>query len=95
MLGLSQADVSLVLLGHGIDWHQTTVAKVEKGERQVKLDEAYALADVYAIPLDDLVEGRGLLVVDRVRLVPQAEGGSVLREVRETLEDRSGEDKDL
>ena len=45
---------------YGITWHQTAVAKIEDGSRKVKLMEAYALADMYGIPLDELAAGRNL-----------------------------------
>ena len=47
---------------YGITWHQTAVAKIEDGSRKVKLMEAYALADMYGIPLDELAAGRNLEV---------------------------------
>jgi transcriptional regulator with XRE-family HTH domain len=60
-LGLSQAEVvSKLFLLFGIEWHQTALAKVEARQREVKLQEAYALASLYGIELDDLVLGRGL-----------------------------------
>lgn len=51
------AIVRMLKVRYGIDWHQTVLAKIETGERAVKLTEAYALADIYDIPLDDLVWG--------------------------------------
>ncbi len=40
----------------GIDnMHHTTVAKIEAGAREVKLDEAAAMADLYGLPLDALL----------------------------------------
>lgn len=60
-LGLSQQGVALIVKeDFGIPWHQTVVAKIESGERQVKLDEALALSLVYGIDLQDLMTGRGL-----------------------------------
>lgn len=57
-MGMSQQHVVLSLeIEHGIVWHQTVMAKIEGGQRQVKLAEAYALADVLGIPLDRLVTG--------------------------------------
>lgn len=43
-----------------IMWHQTVVAKVESGQRAVKLTEAYALASVLDMRLDDLTLGNDL-----------------------------------
>ncbi len=57
MLGLSQAYVALMMEAYGIRWHQTVLAKVESGDRDVKVHEAYALAAFYGVALDDLISG--------------------------------------
>jgi transcriptional regulator with XRE-family HTH domain len=58
--GWTQADVAKRLSDKGIDHiHTTTVAKVEAGERELKLDEALALADLFGLPLDSML-GRGV-----------------------------------
>lgn len=57
-LGLSQQRVARVLNeDFNISWHQTVVAKIESGERQIKLHEALALSRVYAMSLEDLMTG--------------------------------------
>ena len=54
--GWSQADVAKKLIAKGIDKiHPTTVAKIESGDREVKLDEATAIADLFDMSLDVLV----------------------------------------
>lgn len=54
----SQADIAKMLTAKGIDkMHHTTVAKIESGDREVKLDEAAAMADLFGLPLD-LMMGR-------------------------------------
>lgn len=45
-LDLSQQAVSEQMRTLGFPWHQTVIAKIESGERTVKLDEAYALATI-------------------------------------------------
>lgn len=53
----SQQHIALTMAavyGH-TSWHQTTVAKVESGERDVKLAEAVALAEIIGVPLSDLI----------------------------------------
>lgn len=60
-LDYSQGHVAMLLqTTYGIRWHQTVVAKIESGERLIKLAEAYALADIYGIPLEDLAHGNNL-----------------------------------
>jgi hypothetical protein len=45
-----------MLAARGIDkMHHTTVAKIEGGDREVKLDEAAALADLYGLSLDAML----------------------------------------
>ena len=44
----------VVMYGH-TTWHQTTVAKVEAGDREVKLAEAVALAEIVRTPLSTLI----------------------------------------
>lgn len=61
LLDLSQDNVALLMATtYGIQWHQTVVAKIESGKRLIKLSEAYALADIYGIPLEDLAHGQNL-----------------------------------
>lgn len=60
VLGMSQEEVARQLRGLGVPWHQTVLAKVESGERAVKLAEAYALASIYGLWVDDLMYGQHL-----------------------------------
>jgi transcriptional regulator with XRE-family HTH domain len=54
--GWSQADVAKMLGDKGIKGiYPTTVAKIESGERAVRIDEATALADLFEVPLDALL----------------------------------------
>jgi transcriptional regulator with XRE-family HTH domain len=41
---------------HHLRWHQTTVAKVENGDRPVRLSEALAIAGVLDVSLADLLD---------------------------------------
>ena len=49
--GLTQRQLADVMRGAGYKIHQTTVAKIEAGERTVSVDEAAQLADVLGIDL--------------------------------------------
>lgn len=53
--GWSQAELAgrMSDLGHG--WHQTTVAKTERAERDLRFPELLALADALAVPLEALL----------------------------------------
>ena len=56
-LDLSQRDVAQVMADrHNLGWHQTTVAKVEAGDRPVRVSEALALADVLGVHVDELLD---------------------------------------
>ena len=55
----SQADIAKMLTAKGIDnMHHTTVAKIESGDREIKLDEAAAMADLFGLPLDSMMGRR-------------------------------------
>ena len=55
----SQADLSKMLNDKGIKGiYPTTIAKIESGERAVRIDEAATLADLFEVPLDALLGRR-------------------------------------
>lgn len=56
-LGWSQQELAEALKDAGVSWHQTTVAKVERGERPLKMTEAVAVA--YALGMVKLDEVLG------------------------------------
>jgi len=54
--GWSQPDlVRRLAREHDIDWHPTTLSKVEKGDRGITLDEAVAIASVFDVSLDQML----------------------------------------
>jgi transcriptional regulator with XRE-family HTH domain len=54
--GWSQADLSKLLQRRGLEHiYPTTVAKIESGERAVRIDEAAALADLFDVSIDALL----------------------------------------
>lgn len=56
-LGFAQEHVAALMRSlHGVQWHQTTVAKIEAGTRPVKLSEAVGIAHVLATDLSALVD---------------------------------------
>lgn len=48
--GWSQQELSEKLSHWGIDMHQTTVAKMEKGKRPLRVAEMFALSHVFGLP---------------------------------------------
>ena len=50
--GLSQQNVADALKAQGFRFHQTMIAKIERGERPVRLDEAVAFAALFGTTLD-------------------------------------------
>lgn len=50
----SQADVAKALSANGFQMYPTTIAKIEAGDRAVKIEEAVALADLFDLTLDVL-----------------------------------------
>lgn len=57
---LSQGDVAERMRGLGHDWTQTTVSDIERGERNVTVDELVGLALVFQISPQDLIDPRGV-----------------------------------
>jgi transcriptional regulator with XRE-family HTH domain len=53
--GWSQADMAKMLTDKGIPMHWTTIAKIEKGDRSVRIDEAAGIADLFEVSLDVLL----------------------------------------
>lgn len=54
--GLSQADLAKQVKSRGVlSVYPSTVAKIEAGERSVKIDEASAIADVFGMSVDALL----------------------------------------
>lgn len=87
--GWSQAQVSQSLKGKGIDnMYPTTVAKIESGDREVKLDEAAAIADLFEMSLDALVARGSAKRRDD-------EFTFYLRRLRENARQRAGQVADL
>jgi transcriptional regulator with XRE-family HTH domain len=100
--GWSQADVAKMLGEKGIKGiYPTTVAKIESGERAVRIDEAAALADLFEVSLDALL-GRKQnsqedelayllrLLRDTARESSQ-QVGATMETIREQLEELPGE----
>ena len=54
--GMSQADLANLLGDKGFKGiYPTTIAKIESGERSVRIDEAAALADLFEVSLDAIL----------------------------------------
>lgn len=49
--GWPQEEVARRLAGQGFDLHQTTIAKIERGARPLRIAEAAALAEVFEMPI--------------------------------------------
>lgn len=56
-LGLKQQDVADKMNEAGFKFHQTQVAKVERGERPVRVNEWFAIANALGIDAEALLEG--------------------------------------
>ncbi len=67
--GLKQDDLAKMLEDNGIAMHWTTIAKIEKGTRSVRIDEAAAIADCFGISVDALLGRRARPKSDRVHIL--------------------------
>jgi transcriptional regulator with XRE-family HTH domain len=70
LLGLSQQYIADGMSAYGVTWYQTTVGKVESGERPAKLSEAVALAVMlgFGRRLDQLLYDDPASELQRARL---------------------------
>lgn len=82
--GLSQEAVAQEMRERGFRFHQTTVNKIETGERKVPVGEATELAAVLGIPLDTMLQSSDTRVfraqminrsVDKIRRLAKAVEG--------------------
>jgi transcriptional regulator with XRE-family HTH domain len=98
----SQAEVAKMLLDKGIQpMHPTTVAKIETGDRSVRINEAAAIADLFNVSLDSLLgreivnEGDDLAYRLGILVASAHESyllvGPVMRTVQEPLEELPGD----
>lgn len=53
--GLTQEDLARLMTSAGYAVHQTTIAKLESAVRPTSVEEAYALAAVFRVPVHDLL----------------------------------------
>lgn len=56
----SQAELAKLLSDNGIPMHPTTIAKIEAGDRAVRIEEATGIADLLGISLDGLLGRKGM-----------------------------------
>jgi transcriptional regulator with XRE-family HTH domain len=54
----SQSEVAKLLSDKGIHTYATTIAKIEAGDRAVRIDEAAGIADLFEVSLDSLLGRR-------------------------------------
>lgn len=55
--GLSQEQLAALVTARGLNWWQSTVQKVETGQRALTLADVEALAAVYQMSIDDMLYG--------------------------------------
>ena len=54
--GWSQAEMAKILSDKGLrPMHPTTVAKIEAGDRSVRINEAVGMADLFEVSMDSLL----------------------------------------
>jgi len=56
----SQSDLAKMLSDNDIPMHSTTIAKIEAGDRSVRIDEATGIADLLGLSLDGLLGRNGM-----------------------------------
>lgn len=53
--GMSQSQLADMMAALRFNWHQTTVRRTEDGSRPLRLDEAFALSQIFSVHVTDLV----------------------------------------
>jgi transcriptional regulator with XRE-family HTH domain len=101
----SQAEMAKMLRDNGIQpMHWTTVAKIEKGERSVRIDEAAGIADLFGISVDTLLGRRAKPKSDLVHTLTavadtayrsSAQIGEIITAVRDRITDVSAFEDNL
>lgn len=51
---MAQAALAAEMARRGFRWHQTTVTRIEAGARHLAIEEAAAIADIFAVPIGSL-----------------------------------------
>ncbi|KZS79937.1 hypothetical protein B4U45_18325 [Mycobacterium persicum] len=102
--GWTQKQFADALSDKDIHLAWTTIAKIEKGSRSVRIDEAAAIADLFGISVDSLLGRRARPKSDRVHILTAA-GDTAIRSagqiidiaeaVRDRVADLSPPDDDL
>lgn len=80
--GESQQWLADKMRAEGHEWHQSTVYKVESGKRKVMVEEAASIADIFQVPISDLLassDSSGALAVRRVNEAADALVDSLLQ----------------
>lgn len=67
--GLTQTELAKRLKAYGLPFHQQTIQRVEAGDRPLRLDEAFAIAEVLGVELTDMVFASRETDVGYVRLL--------------------------
>lgn len=68
--GWSQTELARKMKERGFDaFHQTTISRVEKGERPVRLGEAVAFADIFGRPLESMLAAPSAEVAPDVEIM--------------------------
>ena len=58
-LDLTQEKMAELFKANGLNLHWSTIAKIETGDRSVRIDEAARIADIFKVSLDTMV-GRAI-----------------------------------
>jgi transcriptional regulator with XRE-family HTH domain len=53
--GLTQEKMAELFKAEGLNLHWSTIAKIETGDRSVRIDEAACIADIFKVSLDTMV----------------------------------------
>jgi transcriptional regulator with XRE-family HTH domain len=72
-----QEELANKLVAKGIPMHWTSIAKIEKGSRSVRIDEAAAIADLFGISVDTMLGRRARPRSDQAHALMVAVGTAI------------------
>ncbi|MBA2768637.1 MAG: helix-turn-helix transcriptional regulator [Sporichthyaceae bacterium] len=90
--GLPQGHLSTVMrVSYDFGWHQSTLTRVEAGERPLRLSEAVAVAEILGTDVADLLGAPSATMAVRLRRARMRELSTLREHIEARLEEISEE----
>lgn len=95
-LRLTQEKLAELFKANGLDLHWSTIAKIENGDRSVRIDEAARIADVFQVSLDTLLgrtiaPGRDEVYTEQALVHAMGQTVAMAESLESSLRDRAAD----